>query len=258
MADKVGIVLAVDYFLDEEDIDEDDEDILPHYFVNVIRRERVPSIKSFYEEVLPDFSFLDFSKHFRLTKQTFTRLFREIESNIAKDVRTQGRQPILTEKRAMVGLWYLCNTTSMREISLLFGISQSTVFDCVHDFCDALCSVRNRIISWPDPQRQQEISDLFEAECQIPGIVGIIDGSHITLTSVPNGDQDYINRKGYPSLQLQLIVDHILLITDSFIGWPGCTHDARVFRNSDIHDELENGILNQVFYHWKDISNSMK
>ncbi|XP_056006179.1 putative nuclease HARBI1 [Ostrea edulis] len=248
MADKVGIVLAVDYLLDEEDIDEDDEDILPHYFVNVIRRERVPSIKSFYEEVLPDFSFLDFSKHFRLTKQTFTRLFREIEPNIAKDVRTQGRQPILTEKRAMVGLWYLCNTTSMREISLLFGISQSTVFDCVHDFCDALCSVRNRIISWPGPQRQQEISDHFEAECQIPGIVGIIDGSHITLTSVPNGDQDYINRKGYPSLQLQLIVDHILLITDSFVGWPGCTHDARVFRNSDIHDELENGILNPQFF----------
>ena len=89
----------------------------------------------------------------------------------------------MTEKRAMVGLWYLCNTTSMREISLLFGISQSTVFECVHDFCEALCSLRNRIICWPDPQRQQEISDHFEAECtcKIPGIAGIIDGIHITL-----------------------------------------------------------------------------
>lgn len=96
--------------------------------------------------MLPDFSSLDFSKHFRLTKQTFSRLFQEIEANIAKDVRTQGKQLVLKEKRAMVGMWYLCNTTSMREISLLFGISQ-TVFDCVHDFCDALCSVRNRIIS---------------------------------------------------------------------------------------------------------------
>lgn len=81
----------------------------------------------------------------------------------------------------MVGMWYLCNTTSMREISLLFGISQ-TVFDCVHDFCDALCSVRNRIISQPDPQRQEEISDHFQAESKIPGKVKIIDGSHITLT----------------------------------------------------------------------------
>ena len=79
-------------------------------------------------------------------------------------------------------------------------------------------------------------------------IAGIIDGSHITLTHILNGDQDYINRKGYPSLQLQVIVDHMLLITDSCVGWPGCTHDARVFRNSNISEELENGILNPNFF----------
>ena len=231
MADKVSVALTVEDFLDEEDIEEDDDDIVPYLLSICMRRDRVPSVRTFYEEVLPDFSSLDFNRHFRLTKQTFTRLFHEIEHDFAKTVRPQGKQPILTEKRAMVGLWYLCNTTSMREISLFFGISQSTVFECVHDFCEALCSVRNRIICWPDPQRQQEISDHFEAECKIPGI---IDGSHITLTNIPNGDQDYVNRKGYPSLQLQVIVDHMLLITDSFVGWPGCTHDARVLRNYNI------------------------
>lgn len=50
------------------------------------------------------------------------------------------------------------------------------------------------------PRRQQEISDHFEAESKIPGIMGIIDGSHITLTNIPKRDQDYINRKGFPSL----------------------------------------------------------
>ncbi|XP_062578058.1 uncharacterized protein LOC134239947 [Saccostrea cucullata] len=215
MADNVGLVFAVDYFLAKEDIDDDDDDIVPYFFVYFIRRERVPSIRIFYEEVLPDFSSLDCSKHFRLTRQTFTRLFQETEPNLAKDIRTQGKQSILTEKRAVVGLWYL---------------------------------FRDRVISWPGPKRQQEISDHFEAECKIPGIIGIIDGSHITLTNIPNGDQVYINRKGYPSLQLQVIVDHMLLITDSFVGWPGCTHDARVFRNSYIINELENGILNPHFF----------
>lgn len=134
MAEKVCLVLALDNLLEEEDMEEDDENIFPYLFATLIKRERLPSMRIFYEEVLPDFSSLDFSKHFRLTKQTFSSLFQEIEPNIAKDVRTQGKQPILTEKRAVVGLWYLCNTTSMREISLLFGISKSTVFDCVHDF----------------------------------------------------------------------------------------------------------------------------
>lgn len=70
------------------------------------------------------------------------------------------------------------------EISILFGISQSTVFDCFHDLCEALFIVRNRVICWPDPQCQQEISDHFETECKIPGITGIIDGSHITLSNI--------------------------------------------------------------------------
>ena len=72
-----------------------------------------------------------------------TRKCCQIEHKFAKTVRPQGKQTILTEKLAMVGFWYLCNTTSMREF---FGISQSTVFECVHDSCEALCSVRNRII----------------------------------------------------------------------------------------------------------------
>ena len=72
----------------------------------------------------------------------------------------------------------------------------------------------------------------------------------LLYTNIPNGDQDYVNRKGYPSLQLQVIVDHMLhvLLTDSFVGWPGCTHDARIFKNSNIYEDLENGILNPNFF----------
>lgn len=85
-------------------MDEDNEDIFPYLFATLIRRERVPSIRIFYDEMLPNFSSFDFSKHFRLTKQTCSRLFQEIEPRIVKNVRTQGKQPILTEKLAMVGL----------------------------------------------------------------------------------------------------------------------------------------------------------
>lgn len=104
MSEKVCLVLALDNLLEEEDMEEDDEDIFPYFFAALIRRERVPSVRIFYEEVLPDFSSLEFSKHFRLTKHTFSRLFQEIEPIIAYDVQIQGKQPILTEKRATVGL----------------------------------------------------------------------------------------------------------------------------------------------------------
>jgi len=40
----------------------------------------------------------------------------------------------------------------------------------------------------------------------LPGIVGALDGSHIRLASCPRGDTDYINRKGFPSMQLQVLI----------------------------------------------------
>lgn len=36
-------------------------------------------------------------------------------------------------------------------------------------------------------------------------------------------------------------MDHNLIFRDVYAGWPGCTHDARVFRNSSLSDRAENG-----------------
>jgi hypothetical protein len=66
----------------------------------------------------------------------------------------------------------------------------------------------------------------------------LIDGTHIRLANLPSNDQDYVNRKGFPSLQLQLVVNDLLLIMDAYVGWPGCVHDARVYRNSPLYNAL--------------------
>ena len=71
----------------------------------------------------------------------------------------------------------------------------------------------------------------------------MIDGTHIRLVNPIEGERDYINRKGYPSMQLQLIVDDHLLITDAYVGWSGATHDARVLRNSPIYEKAENNLI---------------
>lgn len=39
----------------------------------------------------------------------------------------------------------------------------------------------------------------------------------------------------------QIVVDYNLLITSAYTGWPGCTHDARVLRNSSLFDDAESG-----------------
>ena len=127
----------------------------------------------------------------------------------------------------------------MREIARLFGISTSTTHRCIRRVSEALCMLQQTIIKWPDLEMQQTISEGIEEKSGIPNVIGFIDGTHIRLAGVLEGDTNYVNRKGYASVILQLIVDDQLMILDCYVGWPGSTHDARVYRNSPIRHGLE-------------------
>lgn len=61
-----------------------------------------------------------------------------------------------------------------------------------------------QFIAWPDLGRQNEVAADIERRSGLSGMIGFVDGTHIRLSFRPNEDQDYINRKGFPSLQLQV------------------------------------------------------
>ena len=48
------------------------------------------------------------------------------------------------------------------------------------------------------------ISDSLQRDGGIPGVIGFIDGTHLRLPFRIKCDQDYINRKGYASILLQV------------------------------------------------------
>jgi hypothetical protein len=60
------------------------------------------------------------------------------------------------------------------------------------------------MIQWPDQATQNVVAQSFQVTSGFPGIVGVLDGTHIRLAAALGGEPDYINRKGYPSLQLQV------------------------------------------------------
>lgn len=53
-----------------------------------------------------------------------------------------------------------------------------------------------------------------------------------------------MNRKGFYSINCQIICDGNLKIRNIVARWPGSTHDSRIFRNSSIRDRLEAGEVN--------------
>ena len=54
---------------------------------------------------------------------------------------------------------------------------------------------------------------------------------------------DYYNRKGWHSILMQGMVNHLGQFMDIYIGWPGRVHDARVFANSTLYRKGQDGQL---------------
>lgn len=61
-----------------------------------------------------------------------------------------------------------------------------------------------QVLKWPDYRDQQDIAQEFQLRFTIPDVVGVLDGTHIRLAGCPSGDSDYINRKSFASMQLQV------------------------------------------------------
>ena len=86
----------------------------------------------------------------------------------------------------------------------------------------------------------------FESMKGIKNVIGAIDGTHIPISGRALCNENYINRKGFPSLILQGVCDHNMRFTDCYIGWPGSVHDARVFDNSDLKARILRNPLDMV------------
>lgn len=86
----------------------------------------------------------------------------------------------------------------------------------------------------------QETKNQFMADYDFPGIIGVIDGTHIALTALPSEKEPaYVNRKGFHSINTQVVCDANMIITNINARFPGATHDAFIFGGSQLNTRLE-------------------
>ena len=96
------------------------------------------------------------------------------------------------------------------------------------------------------PKTEEEVQKLaarFYSERGFPQCIGAIDGTHIPIKKPKNNAVDYVNRKGFYSLNVQACVDANCCFFDVNIKGPGSVHDARVFANSTINQYLRDGVI---------------
>ncbi len=127
------------------------------------------------------------------------------------------------------------------------GPSQSTVSRVLNGTIAALTTpnIVRQFIEFPtDLQTLRQKQEAFMRIAGFPGVVGAIDGTHVRIISPTVNEEAYVNRKGFQSINVQVVFDAAYKILDLVPKWPGSTHDSRVLSESGL-----TGLFEQNYVH---------
>lgn len=203
-------------------------------FVFLIRlRDDKAKISNFWEEVVPQYHEAQFRRTFRVPRSAFDHVLQNIRMDISSNF-PAGRPPVPADKKLAIFLKYVGSRQTLFDLAQTFGVQEYTVLKARKSVTEAIVTNLRYNIHWPDGAQLPVVADSFlqMADRHFPGIVGVIDGSHIPISTPLVSPDNYYNRKKFHSVVLQGVTDNTGSFTDVCVGAPGRMHDARVFRNS--------------------------
>lgn len=214
-------------------------DLQEQYYILTNRIARRPGLLRDRLNPLESFDEVDFFHRFRVTKEGFARILDKVD-DLLPIHKKKTNSPLNHTQQLSVTLRYFATGDFQISCGDFQGISQPTVCRVVHQVTAAIASMSREIIKFPDDSSKTNNS--FMEYCGLPGISGIIDGSHIPIRSPGGNDAElFRNRKGFFSYNAKFVCDYKLMILDVVSGWPGSTHDSRVFNNSRLCYDFCNG-----------------
>ncbi|XP_046863156.1 putative nuclease HARBI1 [Xenia sp. Carnegie-2017] len=201
-----------------------------------------PRMKNILDSEFTGLSEKRWLESYRLPKRLFLQLVNSMRLLGRQSTRLRPAIPVniivaMMLKRLGKGLDY-------REIGDKFGVGASTACTKVNEALRFLIRTKKYMLNRLQERRNlKEIVDGFAKKWNIPQCLGAVDGTHIPIRAPVMHHADYFNRKFFHSVILQAVCDSECHFTDIFVGWPGNSHDARVFSCSNIGQRTINGNL---------------
>ena len=181
----------------------------------------------------------EFLKKYRMTRSQFHKLLQVIQDDDVFQSDGRGRPQRPVAYQLLVALKALgtegsgASNSGLRDV---FSTGRGTNSTYVRRVCTALRNQRDEYITWPSTGERKAIARRIRDISGLPNCVGIIDGTLFPLSFCPQttDSPDYKGRKHGYTLSGVIICDDNRLIRYYNMGWPGSTHDNRIFRNTRV------------------------
>ena len=156
----------------------------------------------------------------------FLRVVRYVKTILEKKS-TRLRTPISVDTQVGSFLYYISDEGRYRKTENTFRISRASISRIIRRVSyDAMTFVNPKLIRLPTTAGEvQRLTDGYLEAHGFPQCIGAVDGTHIKIAETSEHYLDFINRKGYFSLNVQVVCDYNYCFQDVVVKWPGSVHD---------------------------------
>ncbi|XP_050707771.1 putative nuclease HARBI1 isoform X3 [Eriocheir sinensis] len=193
-------------------------------------------------DVLNELSDAELIRRYRFDKEGILYVTNLVREALSSD--TKRRNPLTPEMKVIITLRYLATGKMQMCSSDDLGPSQPSISRAITQTIDALANVNilKQFISFPTTQDVTEANKAdFLTIANFPGVIGVVDGTHVRIVAPKEEEDVFVNRKGYHSINVQVIFDANYRILDILAKWPGSVHDARILNGCGVAELFQRG-----------------
>ena len=187
--------------------------------------------RNFVQDSQPHLNEAEYRRKYRMSRKNVNKLTNLIKTHPVFYQR-RGRKQSSVKMQLMTLLSVLGQEESSGARTRdMFGTGYGTHYNYCSRVVEAICSLREKVVYWPDEEERQQIAARMESKYDWPNCVGMGDGTLLPLSRCPTTEDapDYSGRKFKYSLTCFIINDDHRRIRAYQAGWPGSVHDNRVF-----------------------------
>ncbi|KAI5643606.1 DDE superfamily endonuclease domain-containing protein [Phthorimaea operculella] len=218
-------------------VDDEDQELLEFIEIFQIRDIITPRVRVNPFELYND---VKFKQKYRFSKCFADKIVDIVKNYLPSDSRGGTIHPQI---QVACALRYWARHQIQDDSGDMHGISQQAVSVIAKNVAEALAKRAHLFINMPTLlEDQQDVIRGFRNICGFPSVIGAIDCTHIKIKRVGGEmSEAYVNRKGYYSINTQVVCDADLKIRDIVARWRGSAHDSRIFNESSLKRRLESG-----------------
>ncbi|KDN47372.1 hypothetical protein RSAG8_03512, partial [Rhizoctonia solani AG-8 WAC10335] len=212
----------------------------------------------------PEMSDREFKAWLRINRNSFFRLLDLIKDDPV--FHSTGQKPQMPVKYQLATFFTHHGWDPAMKIKTVLGVSEGSVYNHTYRVVKALRRLKPLYLAWPSRKERSALKRHAQNE-GFPGAIGAIDGTLLDLKIKPQKNAvAFRTRKKTWGLNMQAVVDWDGKIISYDLGWPGCTPDVTVWKESHLwlhrdtylsrdewlirdRDELHNASAGTLRYH---------